>query len=517
MRGWKIGRRKANALLIAGALFMPAAAPGSPCGDVGLLPVAQGLVTGAVEVPAGTFAAPGGAAAANLPAFCRVTGTLTPSATSRIRFEVWLPANGWNGKYHQVGNGGFAGAIPHDAMALPLQRGYAVAATDDGTGPQGDNGFLADIERVTDWASRAVHLTALTGKQITQAYYGSAPKHAYFAGCSKGGQEAMMESQRHPEDFDGIIGGDPAFHGTRLLAQMLWNARAAGDLAPAKLALLNQAVLAACDKAGDNLADGVVGDPAACRFDPASLKCRGADGAHCLTEAEIDATRQVYAGPAAAGSPLYAGMWPGGEAPPAGLEVAGVGPILHGWQAFNWLATVFPQPFFGIGLFHSPTWDWRSFDFDRDLRRAERQFGGVLNATDTNLSGFRNRGGKLLLYMGASDPFYSAEALAQYYDQLVQRAGDLDRGRAFARLFLVPGMGHCSAGPGTDRFDMLTALEQWVEQGKAPDLVPAAHIDPATGRQDRVRPLCAWPQRARFTGKGRPDELHAFACVAPAG
>ena len=472
--------------------------------------------------PAGEFTPPGATRPLDVPAFCRVGATSEPA----VNFEVWLPADTWNGKFHTAGNGGMAGTISYGAMAGALDRGYATSSTDTGH-VQGSGGFdarwaLDRPDLVADFGHRSLHLTAVHGKAITEAFYGAAPAHAYYVGCSKGGQQGLMEAQRYPEDFDGLVVGNPAHDWTRFYAGAhLWYALATLDdpaswIPPAKAVLLGRAVTAACD-AIDGIEDGVIDDPRACRFDPAALTCRaGQPEGTCFTPKQVQAVRDIWRGPTnAAGEVIYPGLVPGGEDDPGGWSRWITGP--DRFRSTHFLAA---NDFMKYMVFGDPDWDFRSWDYRRDLPVALERTGPALDANDPDLRPLRDAGGKLLLYHGWSDADISPLGTIDYYEEVVRTvggdgdaAGALAETQAFFRLFMAPGMGHCRGGPGPDTFDALSALEAWVEQDRAPARIIASKVE--GGEVVRTRPLCPWPQVAQWSGAGSTDDAANFRCVAP--
>jgi feruloyl esterase len=513
----------------AAALGMLTAAPAwaASCDSLASLTLPESAkVESATEVAAGTPFTPPGGKAEKLPAFCRVKAVATPTPTSKINFEVWLPAQGWNGKYFQVGNGGFAGAIIYTAMVDGLKRGYAVAGTDDGTAPPGDHSFLTDPARIEDWGSRAVHSTAVASKEVAAKLYGTAPKQAYFMGCSKGGHEAMMSAQKFPSDFTGIVGGNPAFDMTRLMAQMSWNAKHAAALSEAKMAVLHKGVLAACDRL-DGAADGVLADPQACKFETKSLQCKSADAGDCLTAAEVAAADAIYQGPTnpRTGESIYPGMPKGSEGPATGKDFNSR--YAYGWQAMHDSPMVLPQPFYAVGVKGDPKWDWKTLDYDRDVVAARDKLGRLVDATSSGMFRFKGTGAKLILYMGLADPLYSPGQLVNWYGRVVQTqaptqdagAKAMDDTRTFARLFLLPGFGHCAGGPGPNVIDPLSALEAWVEQGHAPDHLFATKYEGTAlgggGKVERTARVCAYPQMAKLRDKADPKKAESYSCVTP--
>jgi feruloyl esterase len=496
---------------LAAALTLPSLASAATCESLQSLALPNVTVTQVVAVGAGQFSPPGRGGAvppafANLPAFCRLAATLTPTRDSDIRIEVWMPSQGWNGKFLGVGNGGWAGNISYPAMAESLARGYAVASTDTGhTGNGGDASFaLGHPEKLIDFGYRAVHEMTATAKAVVRAFYDNAPRFSYWVGCSTGGKQGLTEAQRFPADYDGIVAGAPANNWTRLMTGLLWAGRAtlsdpASRIPAEKFAVLNRAALNACDPQ-DGVADGVIENPRSCRFDPQVLMCKDGDGVDCLTNAQVEAAKKIY-GPATnprTGEALYPGLPPGSEL---------------GWVQAAGGPAPFPIPdsHFKYVVFEDPKWDFRSFDFDRDFTRAERADNGVLTAVNPDLGAFAKRGGKLLMFHGWNDQLITAQNSVNYYESVRSTLGAA-RTDAMLRLFIAPGMAHCSAGPGPNQADWLSALEGWVEKGVAPSRIIASRM--ATGGVDRTRPLCAYPQVARYTGKGSTDDAANFSCVA---
>ena len=475
-------------------------------------------VRSATPVAPGMFGA-GGISPRSVPGFCRVRGTVLPE----LGFEVWLPAQ-WNHKYVGVGNGGLAGKIVYSAMFNPVNRGYAVSSTDTGhvaNGPNDGSWALGHMDRVINYGQRGVHEMALASKSIIQAYYSAVPAHSYFQGCSYGGQQALTEVQRYPADFDGVIAGDPANWFTRhYTGGHMWIANAVegdGWLPPRKVQMLADVVNAACDVL-DGVKDGVLNDPRRCHFDPALLQCKAGDSPNCLTGAQVAAVRKIWAGPRdAGGEQLYPGLAPGGEAGPGGWVqwVTGLAPDQGAHIELG-------LPFMRNVVFDNPRWNYRTFRFDppasgldSDVTYVDDKVGRIFNAIDPDLRPFRSRGGKLIQYHGWSDPDIPPVNSINYYESVVRKTGrnSLHDTKDFYRLFMVPGMQHCTGGPGTPRFDALAALEQWVEQNKAPDQITASHV--TNGLIDRTRPLCAYPQEAKYKGSGSTDDAANFVCALP--
>jgi feruloyl esterase len=491
----------------------PPAAGATSCENLVSLTLPDTTIIAAQSVAAGAFtppkppALPIPASYKELPAFCRVAASVRPTNDSDIKFEVWMPAAGWNGRFVGVGNGGYSGEIWYWAMAAPLARGYATASTDTGhEGPVMDGSFaMGHPEKWTDFGWRAVHEMTVKSKAIIAAFYGQGPRLAYWNGCSTGGRQGLMEAQRFPADYDGIIAGAPANYMTRLSAQYVWVGQAlhkeAGSfIAPAKLAALHDAVLQACD-AKDGVKDGVIEDPARCHFDPKAVECQGPDGPACLTAAQVEAARKIYG---ASVNPrtketLYPGMVPGGE---------------KGWAVGVGAVTPEPMPLatgiFKFLVFKDPNWDYRTYDFEHDSALADKADGGTTNAIDPNLKTFLGRGGKLLQYHGWADPGISPLNSINYYKSVAGALGGVRRIDNSYRLFMVPGMDHCQGGEGPDRFDALDAMERWRERQQAPERIVASRT--RNGKTDRTRPLCPYPQVAVYNGSGSTDEAANFVC-----
>ncbi|MFN0121097.1 MAG: tannase/feruloyl esterase family alpha/beta hydrolase [Blastocatellia bacterium] len=485
-------------------------------------------ITTAQTVAAGAYAPAAGSAAPykDLPAFCRVAGVIKPTSDSEIKFEVWMPAAGWNGKFHGIGNGGFAGSISWSGLAGALARGYASASTD--TGHQGGDATFAlgHPEKLVDYGYRAIHEMTEKAKLVIKAFYGDGPKRSYFASCSNGGRQALMEAQRYPGDYDGIIAGAPANYFTRVLTGFAWNMKnTAGDPAsyiPAKkLRAIEAAALAACD-ARDGVTDGVLDEPAKCGFDPAVLLCKGVENDECLTAPQIAALRKIYAGPRnAQGQQLIPGFTPGGETGPGGWTAWITGTAPTGSAQFFFATQAYKNMVYG-----NPAWDYKTFDLERDGKVADEKLSHVLNATDPNLKAFQARGGKLILYHGWNDAALPPQNTINYFQSVAAKMGQR-QADGFVRLYMAPGVQHCASGPGPDSFgqmvsaaqsdpehDLTLALERWVEQGIAPDKVIAGKRASAAAPPSRTRPLCPYPQVAKYKGSGSTDDAANFVCAS---
>ncbi|HUR33112.1 MAG TPA: tannase/feruloyl esterase family alpha/beta hydrolase [Vicinamibacterales bacterium] len=461
-------------------------------------------------------------AAGRIPRYCRVDGhTATPG--NEVNFRLGLPER-WNGKYYFKGVGGTGGTI--GSLNDGLVRGYASASTDTGHVASDEN-WGADRAKEIDYGHRGTHVTAVAGKALAGSFYGQPVQRAYFDGCSNGGRQALMEVQRYPTDFDGIIAGDPAT-GTpmqvgRVLVYQKMLARPENYLTGEKIELLSKATLASCDKA-DGLEDGLITDPRLCTFKPETLKCSGPDGPNCLNEGQLAVVKQIYEGAKVNGETYAWGFPVGHEGSNSGWRAWISGLEEPTRQEDGTLAYTGKRLPSGYGLADAnmrflalerddPAFNWRVFKFPADLARM-KTMTEILSPLDADLRPYKSRGGKLLLYHGWSDPAISANGTVGYYDKVSAVVGGQAAMDAFAKLYLVPGMHHCSGGPGPNEFDMLTVMENWVEKGQSPGPVVATHRE--NGAVTRTRPLCPHPQVARYGGSGSIDDAANFRCEAPA-
>jgi feruloyl esterase len=523
--------------LFAIAAFAADRAEALTCEGLAGLTLSHTTITAAESIPAGTYTAPNGEVFRNVPAFCRVAATLTPTSDSEIGIEIWMPAHRWNGNFEGVGNGGYAGSIPYSAIAPGVLLGYATVGTDTGhTGSSTyDASFALDHpEKIIDFGYRSIHLMTVIGKQIAAAFYRKNADHTFFTGCSTGGRQALMEAQRFPDDYDGIVAGDPVAHYTHhhvggnlwVVWQMFENP--ASTVFTTQDVLLGNAVNAACDGL-DGVVDGVLNDPRSCHYDPAALLCAGSQmPPNCLTSEQVEAVRHLWNGPNE--MVQQRDYYP---------------PFERGGEADGWPSTISPQPppaqqtddhaqiglpFFEYFVFDDPSWSFMTFDWSSGPDYVENKvvvpgqtLASVLNSTDPDLERFRARGGKLIQYHGFSDPEVPPMTSIDYFESVVNFFGDspegtqgqtLDETQDFYRLFMVPGMNHCKGGPGANVFDMLTPLADWVEHDVAPERIPATHYvdnDPAEGVAFK-RPLCSYPEEAVYKGRGNTNRAGNFIC-----
>ncbi|HXD75477.1 MAG TPA: tannase/feruloyl esterase family alpha/beta hydrolase [Vicinamibacterales bacterium] len=442
------------------------------------------------------------AADSKAPAHCRVSGVLSPE----IGFEVNLPAK-WNERLYMIGNGGLAGQEPDDPgqAALrgePLTHGFVMVSTDTGHNAAKDQGgsfALRNPATAIDYAWRAVHLTAVTAKKIAGEYYAKPVSKAYWNSCSNGGRQGLLEAQRFPDDFDGIVANAPWVDQTGFTLDAIWNQRALSE-APVSLDTLKLVAgraMAKCDKI-DGLADGLIDDPRKCDFDPARDVPE-------LSPAEAAALKKVYGGVTSNGKPFFPGFMVGSESNWANAVVAarpGAKPADFNLAEGVMKYLVFNPP--------RPEWDVTTFNFDKDVHVVDR-WGKIANAKQTDLSAFRRRGGKVIMTYGWADQILQPMMGVHYYEQAVAKNGK--NTTEFLRLFMVPGMAHCAGGIGPDQNDAVSAVIDWVEKGKAPDAIVAKKI--VNGQVTRSRPLCPYPQVARYKGTGSIDDAQNFSCVAP--
>jgi len=434
-----------------------------------------------------------------LPAACHVTATLHPTPTSDIHAEIWLPLAGWNGKLLVQGSGGWGGSFA--SSAEPLRRGYATASTDDGhTGPSASF-LLGHPEKLADFAYRAEHETTLLAKRLIQAFYGHAPARSYWVGCSGGGREGLIQAARFPDTFDGIIAGDPAdirrnSWALNIAIQSFKDPEAI--IPPSKYPMIHRFVLDACD-ANDGLKDGLIGDPTTCHPNFRTLQCKSADGTDCLTTRQVQ-TAQAIISPAkdSTGKVFFSRLEPGTEL--RWSRLAG-GPTP---------ADLFLDEF-RYAVYQDPAWDWRTFNLDRDAARAHAIDKDV-DELDPNLSAFVRHGGKLILYHGWADQQVAPTNTVDFYKSTLASSKTATN-PDWARLYMLPGMAHCSGGEGPDTFDKIGLLEQWVEHNQPPAEVIASQQ--TEGKTTRTRPICPYPKTAHYNNTGDPNQASSFTCTAP--
>jgi Tannase and feruloyl esterase len=461
--------------------------------------------------------------------FCRITGVAHSVPGSEIHFEVWLPpADKWNGRMLTSGDLGHSGVPNYPAMNDALTRGFA--AVGDDLGHQSNafamNWAAGHPTRLVDWGYRASHFTAIAGKAIIAAYYGRPASHAYFTGCSHGGGTALGEAERYPADYDGIIAGDFGSDWTDLSAAYVYEAQVAlndpaSKLSPAKINLVRDAAIRACD-ALDGVKDGIINDPRQCHFDPAVLQCKAGDGPNCLTKAQVTTVRGLYAGPRnSEGRQVFPGLDPGSEFQ-WGFIIAGPNTFLG-------------ADFFKYAVYDGGDFDWHHMSLDRDVDHANEKIGRIVNNDIGYLGEFEARGGKLILYTGWADALINSRNAIDYYESV--EAMEPKTTSQFTRLYMAPGMGHCAGGPGPNAFggtrylnagqpnppeldrrhDLISAILAWVEKGDAPGAIIATKFkdDDASKGIAMQRPLCPFPEVAKYQGHGNTNEATSFSCARP--
>jgi feruloyl esterase len=524
-----------------GMLAAATSAGAATCESLASLTLPNVTITAAQTIPAGNYTAANGQTFSNLPTFCRVAAMATPTSQSDINFEVWMPPAGtWNGIFRGEGSGGSAGAITFSLMANAIQREYATMSNDNGH--TGSNwSFSLQPERVVDFGHRAQHVTTVAAKAIIKAFYRRGPEFSYFYGCSQGGHHGLMEAQRYPDDYDGIVAG--AFAGidwTALMFGELWTGvnssvkGAAFDLPQTQLNLVTNAVVKQCGTQDGGVAsDPFLNDPRDCHFDPSVLQCKsGQDPSTCLTASQLQAVQAIYQG--ASNPRTHQQIWPG---------------FLPGSETF-WREVLVGNPnapggssasFFKDGVFAGQSgFSYLSINFDSDVALTNNKPAGsgetwqeALDANNPDLGAFKRHGGKLLMYHGYADPFVTPLGSLDYYTAMVGANGHgleaVKQTQSFARLFMAPGVTHCGGGPGANVFngpdnlggpedsdhDVFLALRQWVEEGMAPKrIIGTKYVgdNPANGIAF-TRPMCPYPQLAQYRGSGATTDAANFVCV----
>jgi Tannase and feruloyl esterase len=518
LTGW-IGSCKRARVLLAGLAAVqfvvlglgPAAAGAADCSKLLGLKLKDTVITEATVI----------AAKGDVPEYCRVQGGLE----TVILFEVALPTATWNNKFFYVGGAGYNGSVPE--LTDALGRGYAAAGSD--TGHRGfhwdASAMYNDPQSQLNYAHRATHLVALLAKEVVKAYYGTPARRSYFCGCSNGGKMALMEVQRYPDDFEGVVSGGAVVDRTKAMVMFDWTQRAllGSEIPPFKIPSMEKATLAACD-AKDGLADGLIDRPNKCEFDPKVLTCQSADGPNCLTPKQVTAWQKILNGPVnSAGKRLYVGYSVGHEGDYPSY-ITGLG-TMHGYPSSNFMY----MDSFMRWIVFGPKFDSvRDFDYDKNpesLIPLEKD----QDADSTDLSGFKAHGGKLILYNGWADHSTPPLRTVQYYNDVRQRNGEATD--EFVRLFMMPGLYHCTGGPGPNSFgglgqkgykkndpenDIIGALDRWVDQAIAPTKLIATKFKGDDPRQGvaRTRPVCPYPQVATYKGSGSVDDAANFVCAS---
>jgi hypothetical protein len=497
-------------------------------------------ITSAETIPAGSFKtsnSDGRVPVSDLPAFCRVIGTLTPVSDSQIAVEVWMPVSGWNGELQSIGNHELGGVFFYGDMATELKRNFAVASTDTGHTDIADaNWAIGHPEKVVDFGWRAVHEMTVTAKAVIASFYGSNPRYSYFNGCSSGGREALKEAQKFPADYDGIISGSAMNYWTHSHVEHIWNAQTmlqdgvtgAHFLPRDKHKLVIDAALNYCRNSDTEAStDGFLTNPSRCDWKPQMLVCKaGQDPSTCITAEQAQSLDKLF-------SPILNPRTKEQVYPASmkTIELTNPQGLTNGPAA---------KYFAGL-VFEKPDWDWKSLNYDSDVAFADDKDAkvGQINAIDPDLRAFQARHGKLIGYHGWVDPNFTAAYAVEYYESVVhvigKESGDhhdgdgLKETQDFYRFFVAPGMGHCTGGPGPNAFgglaqpvaaldpqhDLVSAIQEWVEHGVAPTQIIATKFvgdDPSKGIAMQ-RPLCVYPQEAHYKGAGSATDPANFECV----
>ncbi len=511
MRQFKTIRIISTAVISLLFLALPVAAAPATCDSLASLTLPDGKITSASLVEAGQFTPPAGglmmggpgglAVFKNAPAFCRVTATLTPTTDSDIKIEVWMPSEKWNGKLVGIGNGVWAGSIMHSALAEPLSRGYATVATDTGhVGSGMDARFAVNHrEKLIDFGYRAVHEMTLKAKAILEAYYGRKEHLSLWVSCSTGGRQGLMEAYRYPEDYDGISSMAPANPMVGLMIGSLWTGYAAMKDEAYRLPnimISNKAYIEQCDET-DGLKDGIVSDPEQCSYDPGIIQCKEGDQNDCLTAKQVVALRDIYAGTKnpRTGELVFAGFPPGSEQQLMALT--------SGPEPFR-VAT----SYFRDIVFENPQWDFRAYDYDKDLESSFKAGSDILDVPSNGFTRFFEGGGKLLLSHGWADGLIPAPNTVAFYKSMIANM-DPEKAAESVRLFMLPCVGHCGGGEGPSMVDMLSVIDKWVSEGKAPESIIASR---PPDQKTMTRPICPYPQIAKYKGTGDIDDAANFEC-----
>lgn len=515
-------------LLLAICVVTPGVLFAADCSSLKSLHLENTTITLAEPVTSGTLAISDSRTLTGLPPFCRVTGILRPTTDSAIRFEVWLPDQNWNGRLLGAGNGGFAGSIGYDELTAYLKRNFAVAGSDAGHQANATDATWAyqHPEKVKDFGWRAVHLTRLRAGEIISAYYGKHENKAYFDSCSDGGREALMEAQRFPSDYDGILAGAPAnawstMVGAGVKAIQTRQSDPRAYFSDLKLPAIQKASLAACDSL-DGVKDGILNDPSKCRFDPQVLLCDGEETLDCLTEPQINTLKSIYNGEKdSSGTTVFPGFTPGDEL---------------GWR--EWVIGQDPtaasglryvENYFRYMVTGDPKWNPLTVDPEQALRQSRQKEAADLDATNPDLSKFSSHGGKLILYHGWNDQAISPWNTIDYYKSVQQKMGAGTD--SFLRLYMAPGVEHCAGGPGPSffgqfglqtagdpKYGLFDSLVSWVEKGSPEENITATKYGPGENGAPKIvmtRPLCAYPKVVKYSGSGDTNSAASFTCAEP--
>jgi hypothetical protein len=487
------------------------------CESLKTFSLANTVIDSASVAPASKIGAGPGSPATQVPATCRVHATTShPGANDRIGIDVWLPLEGWNGRFVGVGGGGYAGGSPN-AMGGPVSEGYAAATTDTGHPPTMSGGFALDKDGrlnwtlVRDFSYLGLHDMAVVGKSVTAAFYGSAPKYAYWNGCSTGGRQGLAEAQRYPQDYNGILSAAPAINWSRFIPAEFWPAlvmlREGNFLPQCKFTAFQTEAVKLCDTIGDSVNDGVIGDPLQCKFDPKSL-IGATTPCGTVTAQDAAVVEKILAGPrSASGRFLWYGLTPG-------TTFSGIAATSTKDGTTTGTPFMIALDHIRLWLLQNSSWDWKTAtyeQYDQLFQQSVEEFTDVIGTDDADLSGFKNGGGKLLIWHGLNDQLIFPQGTINYYDRVTQFMGGPEKTRDFARLFLAPGVTHCSGGAGPQPDKPFDALVQWVERGSAPTMLNGVVLD-STGVVAATRPICLYPETAAYKGSGPTTSASSFVC-----
>lgn len=468
-------------------------------------------IIAAEMITSGEFTDSAGSTLSGLPNFCRVAAT----SGDHLGFEVWMPTDTWNDRFLGVGNGGFAGEISYKEMGQAISDGYATASTDTGHSVgDTENSWISNPSQLREWGRTSIHHMTGRAKDVLSAFYGTSPRYSYFEGGSTGGRQAMDEAEYYPDDYDGIVSHSPGMDYIHVMMAVLWTSQHIADNPNAVLDvdardLLHNAVLRTCAESMAAEGDRFLNDPRTCIFEPTQIQCASAESIDCLTPEQVATAAHVYGDVrnTRTGQYVYPGFAPGSEAE-------------WNYAAEQTDLATYPEDLFGRGVFDDPNWDWRTFDFGDDVAKAEERLVSMIDATSTDLSAFSERGGKLIMTQGWTDPYQSGFLPIEYYNRVLLEHGESDNRKALEklqeqfRLFMIPGGGHVEGGVGPNSIDALDAVREWVENGKAPvEIIATKYRDnKPEGEVDMTRPLCPYPQVARYLGSGSSTEARSFRC-----
>jgi hypothetical protein len=493
------------------------AAVAASCESLKTLSLENTVIESASVVPASSVTAGYGAPATQVPATCRVHATVShPGANDRIGIDVWMPVDSWNGRFVGVGGRVFGGGNPN-AVGGPVSEGYAAATTDTGHSSMFSGSFVLDENgrlnwtMVRDFSYVGLHDLAVVGKSITTAFYGSIPKYSYWNGCSTGGRQGLTEAQRYPQDYSGILLSSPGVSAQKLIMAEFWPQLVMNEqkdfLPQCKFATFQVEAVKSCDTVGDGVADGVIGDPLQCKFDPKSL-IGMTTPCGTITAQDAAVVEKILSGPrSTSGQFLWYGLT-------QGASFTGIAATSTQNGTTIGTPDIVSLDHIKFWLLQNPNWDWRTVtyaQYDQLFQQSLEQYTDVMGTETADLSGFKKEGGKLLIWHGLNDHLIFPQGTINYYNRVVQFMGSPDKTRDFARLFLAPGVGHCGGGPGPQPDKSFDTLVNWVEHGRAPATLSGVVRD-SKGAITATRPICLYPQTAVYKGSGPKTLASSFVC-----